>query len=152
MDPMRKKKIVSEDLIMAIFGNVRVLLNINKQLLEALYVAVKHDSGCPDYANANLGAVILRFCPFFKMYVISSAASFYCLQEGKGIKSDRKKARTQTAAAGSRILCCKLIGDKYKNRLGCPLRTHALDAGFLWISSICSKIRLNTLTHFIVQF
>lgn len=74
MDPMRKKKIVSEDLIMAIFGNVRVLLNINKQLLEALYVAVKHDSGCPDYANANLGAVILRFCPFFKMYVISSAA------------------------------------------------------------------------------
>ena len=75
MDPMRKKKIVSEDLIMAIFGNVRVLLNINKQLLEALYVAVKHDSGCPDYANANLGAVILRFCPFFKMYVIFSAAS-----------------------------------------------------------------------------
>ena len=71
MDPMRKKKIVSEDLIMAIFGNVRVLLNINKQLLEALYVAVKHDSGCPDYANANLGTVILRFCPFFKMYVIS---------------------------------------------------------------------------------
>ena len=70
MDPMRKKKIVSEDLIMAIFGNVRVLLNINKQLLEALYVAVKHDSGCPDYANANLGAVILRFCPFYKMYVI----------------------------------------------------------------------------------
>ena len=28
MDPMRKKKIVSEDLIMAIFGNVRVLLNM----------------------------------------------------------------------------------------------------------------------------
>ena len=66
MDPMRKKKIVSEDLIMAIFGNVRVLLNINKQLLEALYVAVKHDSGCPDYANANLGAVILRFCHSLK--------------------------------------------------------------------------------------
>ena len=40
MDPMKKKKIMSEDLIMAIFGNVRVLLNINKQLLEALYVAV----------------------------------------------------------------------------------------------------------------
>lgn len=83
MDPMRKKKIVSEDLIMAIFGNVRVLLNINKQLLEALYVAVKHDSGCPDYANANLGAVILRFCPFFKMYVISSAASSTVSKKGK---------------------------------------------------------------------
>lgn len=75
MDPMKKKKIMSEDLIMAIFGNVRVLLNINKQLLEALYVAVKHDSGCPDYANANLGAVILRFCPFFKMCVILSLLS-----------------------------------------------------------------------------
>ena len=83
MDPMRKKKIVSEDLIMAIFGNVRVLLNINKQLLEALYVAVKHDSGCPDYANANLGAVILRFCPFFKMYVISSAAASTVSKKGK---------------------------------------------------------------------
>ena len=75
MDPMRKKKIVSEDIIMGIFGNVRVLLNVNKQLLEALYVAVKHDSGCPDYANANLGAVILRFCPFFKMCAVLSAAS-----------------------------------------------------------------------------
>lgn len=83
MDPMRKKKIVSEDLIMAIFGNVRVLLNINKQLLEALYVAVKHDSGCPDYANANLGAVILRFCPFFKMYVISSVAASTVSKKGK---------------------------------------------------------------------
>ena len=92
MDPMRKKKIVSEDLIMAIFGNVRVLLNINKQLLEALYVAVKHDSGCPDYANANLGAVILRFCPFFKMYVISSAGAALTVSK-KGKESSRIRRR-----------------------------------------------------------
>lgn len=94
MDPMRKKKIISEDLIMAIFGNIRVLLNINKQLLEALYVAVKHDSGCPDYANANLGAVILRFCPFFKMYAASSAASL-----GIRITASSRTRRSQSSAS-----------------------------------------------------
>lgn len=36
MEPMRKKKIISEELIMGIFGNIPVLLNINKKLLEIL--------------------------------------------------------------------------------------------------------------------
>ena len=67
MEPMRKKRIVSEELIMGIFGNIPVLLNINKKLLESLNAAVNQDSDCPDYANANLGAVLLKFCPFFKM-------------------------------------------------------------------------------------
>lgn len=70
MEPMKKKRIVSEELILAIFGNILALRNINKQLLEALYAAVKRDSDCPDYANANLGAVLLKFCPFFKMFEI----------------------------------------------------------------------------------
>ena len=52
---------------MGIFGNIPVLLNINKKLLESLNAAVNQDSDCPDYANANLGAVLLKFCPFFKM-------------------------------------------------------------------------------------
>ena len=65
---MKKKRIMSEELIMGIFGNIPVLLNINKKLLESLYAAVKHDIETPDYENANLGAVILKFCPFFKMF------------------------------------------------------------------------------------
>ena len=68
MNPMRRKRIVSEELIMGIFGNIPILLNINKKLLESLYAAVKRDSDSPDYVNANLGAVLLKFCPFFKMY------------------------------------------------------------------------------------
>lgn len=67
MDPMKRKRIVSEELIMGIFGNIPILLNINKKLLESLNAAVKRDSDSPDYVNANLGAVLLKFCPFFKM-------------------------------------------------------------------------------------
>ena len=67
MDPMKRKRIVSEELIMGIFGNIPILLNINKRLLESLNAAVKRDSDSPDYVNANLGAVLLKFCPFFKM-------------------------------------------------------------------------------------
>ena len=59
MEPMRKKKIISEELIMGIFGNIPVLLNINKKLLESLCAAVKWDSDSPDYVNANVGAVPL---------------------------------------------------------------------------------------------
>ena len=68
MDPMKKKRIINEELILGIFGNIPVLLNINKKLLESLHAAVKYDSENPEYANANLGAVLLKFCPFFKMY------------------------------------------------------------------------------------
>lgn len=68
MEPMKKKRIISEELIMGIFGNIPVLLNINKKLLESLYAAVKHDTETPDYSNANLGAVLLKFCPFFRMF------------------------------------------------------------------------------------
>ena len=67
MDPMKRKRIVSEELIMGIFGNIPILLNINKKLLESLNEPVKRDSDSPDYVNANLGAVLLKFCPFFKM-------------------------------------------------------------------------------------
>lgn len=69
MDPMKKKRIINEELIMGIYGNIPVLLNINKKLLESLYAAVKRDTDTPDYQNANLGAVLLKFCPFFKMRV-----------------------------------------------------------------------------------
>ena len=68
MEPMKKKRIISEELIMGIFGNIPVLLNINKKLLESLYAGVKPETETPDYANANLGAVLLKFCPFFRMF------------------------------------------------------------------------------------
>lgn len=64
---MKKKRIINEELIMGVFGNIPVLLNINKKLLESLCAAVKRDTDSPDYQNANLGAVLLKFCPFFKM-------------------------------------------------------------------------------------
>ena len=132
MDPMRKKKIVSEDLIMAIFGNVRVLLNINKQLLEALYVAVKHDSGCPDYANANLGTVILRFCPFFKMYVISSAGAALTVSK-KGKESSR--IRRRFAYKLPLLVPDSFVASRQEENIGISWKvhcdTHDLDASSL---------------------
>ena len=68
MEPMKKKRIISEEMLMCLFGNIPALANINKVLLESLHEAVKYDSPQPDYENANLGAVLLKFCPFFKMY------------------------------------------------------------------------------------
>ena len=75
MNPMKKKRIIIEELIMGIFGNIPSLLNINKKLLESFHAAVNITAENPDYANANLGAVLLKFSPFFKMYFAISLIS-----------------------------------------------------------------------------
>ena len=72
MEPMKKKRIISEEMLMCLYGNIPALANISNALLESLHEAVKYDSPQPDYENANLGAVFLKFYPFFKMY------STYC--------------------------------------------------------------------------
>ena len=100
MEPMRKKKIISEELIMGIFGNIPVLLNINKKLLESLCAAVKWDSDSPDFVNANVGAVLFKFCPFFKMY------SNYCKLQIKASSAIRELKKNSKFASFYKS-CCK---------------------------------------------
>ena len=100
MEPMRKKRIISEELIMGIFGNIPVLLNINRKLLESLCAAVKRDSDSPDYVNANVGAVLFKFCPFFKMY------SNYCKLQTKASSAIRELKKNSKFASFYKS-CCK---------------------------------------------
>ena len=98
MEPIKRKKIISEELVIGIFGNIQVLINISKNLLESLQVAVKLDTSVPDYENANVGAVLLQFCPFFKMLfcalLLSPRYSEYCKIQQKAIKAVHKLMKT----------------------------------------------------------
>ena len=110
---MLKKRIISEEMAMGMFGNIRALENISKTLLQSLHEAVKFDSPQPDFENANLGAVLLKFCPFFKMY------SNYCKTQKNATTAYRELKKVSKFS--------KFVAECKKNR---DTRSMELPVGF----------------------
>lgn len=84
MEPMKKKKIVGPELHAGLFANLPMLGSVNQRLLTELKNASKAERPDPDFANANVGAVFLKFAPFFTMY------SYFCKAQKKSSQALRE--------------------------------------------------------------
>lgn len=69
--PLRTLEVVSEQVIYAIFSNVEVLINCNKEMVNELEVATDNGNKWGD--EVQIGPIFTKLADYFKMYKVYSA-------------------------------------------------------------------------------